>query len=280
MSFEAAAALVRSGTGEARPRLKWLLALAQPLLGALPFSQKQVLEKAVGDRSFFTAAGATGVNALHNMLLYPVIVAVIGAVVFGREVFSEHLNWFIFLGMVLAAVESIWRMREGFQGRPVEEIVYRGALYGVLLAPVVGPVVNRLKPHEAQGSVGQDGFRTAQFDEKIERERRYGEVYRLHQERNGFLIEFEFPRRVPQSAIKEELGVPDEMPNYDYELNLLNGYFVVKGKVTDPSLRRVAAVSPAFPPDFTTNIPLPSRVAGFRHRLRDKTLEVALPKRV
>ena len=30
----------------------------------------------------------------------------------------------------------------------------------------------------------------------------------------------------------------------------------------------------------TTTIPLPSRVAGFRHRFVDKNLEVALPKRL
>ena len=53
--------------------------------------------------------------------------------------------------------------------------------------------------------------------EKLERERRYGEVYHLQEEVNGFLVEVEFPRKTPKSGIKEELGIPDEMPDYDYD---------------------------------------------------------------
>jgi hypothetical protein len=55
-----------------------------------------------------------------------------------------------------------------------------------------------------------------------------------------------------------------------------NGFFVVKGKLLDPNLRKVAAVSPAFPPDFTTHIRLGRTVRGFKHRYQNKTLEVAL----
>jgi ferredoxin len=281
MSFDDAVALLKVGHGNAGSGVKWLTALAQPLLGALPFKTKKALEQAIGDRRFFTAAGATGVNALHNMIVYPLVITAIGALLMGREVFSAQLKWYIFLGIALASLESMWRMREGFRGLPPDRVIYRGAFYGLPIAPVVGPLVGLLKaPKDVRGTVGQDGFRDRRFDEKLERERRYGEVYRLHEDVNGFLVEVEFPRQTPKSGIKEELGIPDEMPDYDYELSLQNGFLVVKGKVTDPALRRAAAVSSAFPPDFTTNIKLPSRVKGFRHRFIDKTLEVALPKRV
>jgi len=148
--------------------------------------------------------------------------------------------------------------------------------------PTVGARVRSLvcgggEPVLATG-VGQDGFRNRQFDEKMERGRRYGSVYRLFEETNGYRLEFEFPRRVPDSATKEKLSVADEMPDYAYTLELKERHLTVKGSVTDANLRRVAAVSPAFPPDFTTRIKLPQRVAGFRHRYRDKILEVALPK--
>jgi ferredoxin len=281
MSFDDAVALLKIGRGKARGGVKWLAALAQPLLGALPFKIKKSLEQAIGDRRFFTAAGATGVNALQNMILYPLIITAIGALVMEREVFSAQLKWYIFLGIALASFESIWRMREGFRGLPPDRVIYRGTFYGLPIAPVVSPLVSRLNaPKELSGTVGQDGFSDQRFDEKLERERRYGEVYRLREENNGFLVEFEFPRKTPQSGVKEELGIPDEMPDYDYDLSLHNGFFVVKGKVTDPALRKAAAVSSAFPPDFTTNIKLPSRVKGFRHRFNDKNLEVALVKRV
>ena len=280
INFEDAAALLKVERGAKGSPLKWLVAFSQPLLGALPFKQKRALERAVADRRFFTAAGSTGLNAIHNMILYPLLLAALGAISKHLEVFSLQLNWYIFLGMMLASIEAIWRMREGFRACPADQIVYRAAVYGLPMGPVMAPLVALVKRPEQQGSVGQDGFSDPRFEDKLERERRYGEVYRLHEESNGYLLELEFPRRVPPSGIKEELGVPDDMPDYDYELMLQDGFFVVKGKVTEANVRKVATVSPAFPPDFTTRIKLPSRVAGFRHRFHDKNLEVALPKKV
>jgi hypothetical protein len=130
------------------------------------------------------------------------------------------------------------------------------------------------------GGVGQDGFYLDLFDDKIERERRYGEVYRLREEKNGYFFELEFPRRVPASAAREKLGVSEEMPDYDYKLELQDRYFTVVGRLRDLKLRRLAAASAGFPPDFTTRIELPERVAGFCHRLHEKTLEVALPRKL
>src|SRR5437870_3003245 len=87
-----------------------------------------------------------------------------------------------------------------------------------------------------------------------------------------------FPRRLPPSSLADELRLPPEMPDYDFELSLQDGTFVVHGRVTDPQVRKLTAVAPAFPPEFTTRVPLRDPVAGFRHRYQDKTLEVILPK--
>jgi hypothetical protein len=209
-----------------------------------------------------------------------IIFVLIGALGFDRSVFTEHLNWPIFLGIAVASIETIWRMREGFQGLPHERVVYRAAMYGLPMGPLAMPVVRLVENRQQQGTVGHDGFTDPRFEERLERERRYGEVYRLVEENNGYLLQHEFPRKVPPSGIKEELGVGDEMPDYDYDVALQNGFLVVKGKVVEPNLRKLAGVSPAFPPDFTQNVKLPGKVAGFRHRFVDKALEVALPKKV
>ena len=280
MSFEDAVALLQTSSTGQRKGVKWLVALAQPLLGALPYKQKKSIEEGIGDRRFFSAAGATSANALHNFILYPIIAVVVGVVFLNRSVFSEQFKWLIFLGVTVAMIETLLRMREGFQGRAADQIEYRAALYGLPLAPLAAPLVKVLRPALPYGTVGQDGFTDPRFDGKLERERRYGEVYRLREEPNGFLLEVEFPRLVPRSAIKEQLGVADEMPDYDYDVQLHDGYVMVKGNVIDREVRKVAAVSPAFPPDFATQIKLPSPVAGFRHRFRGKDLEVALLKRV
>jgi ferredoxin len=280
MPFDQAAALLKSGKGGKATLGKVLVALAQPLLGALPYRHKRAIEQAVGDRRFFTASGATGLNALHNMIIYPIVFVLIGAIGLDRSLFTEHLRYLIFLGMAVAAIETIWRMREGFRGLPQDRIIFRAAAYGVPMGPLASPVVRLVETRQRQGTVGLDGFTDPRFEEKLERERRYGEVYRLLEESNGYLLQLEFPRKVPPSGIKEELGIPDQMPDYDYDIALQNGFVVVKGRVTDPTVRKIAAVSSAFPPDFTKNVKLPGRVAGFRHRFVDRTLEVALPKKL
>jgi ferredoxin len=278
-SFEEAAAMLDDRTGSGSGWVKWLTALTQPLLGALPFSQKKAIEEAVGDRRFFTAAGATGMNVLHNMLIYPLVLAAVGVVSLERDVFTDQLKWIIALGVTVAALEAIMRMREAvLHAAPMDQVVFRGALYAPPLAAVFVPLTRLLKRPQEVGTTPIDGFHGGNFEDKQERERRYGEVYTLREQGKGFLLRLEFPRRIPHSALKDELGIPDEMPDYDYELGLQNGVFIVKGRVGEADVRKLAAVSPAFPPDFTTHIKLPAPVSGFKHRFVDKTLEVVLVK--
>jgi ferredoxin len=253
--------------------------LMLPMLGALPHATKQRLQEAAGDRAVFSAAGATALNVLLNFFLYPVVLAVIGSIVFGREVFSLHLDSFIFYGVALASIETAWRLRDGlFGGLPTDEMTLGPAFYGPLLVPLAFPLTRVGSRTERSGTISFDGFYDGQFDEKRDRQRRYGDVYRLEDVGRGYLLRLEFPQRVPPSSVKEELGIPDEMPDYDYDLALMNGSFVVRGKVADPQMRKVAAGAPSFPPDFTTRIALGAPVRGFKHRYRDKTLEVVLVK--
>ena len=164
-----------------------------------------------------------------------------------------------------------------FGGVPTEDMTLGPAFYGPLLLPLAVPLARTSRTRDS-GTIAFDGFYDGQFDEKRDRQRRYGEVYKLEDVGAGYLLRLEFPQRVPSSSVKEELGIPDEMPDYEYDLALTNGSFVVRGKVGDPQLRKVASGAPSFPPDFTTRITLASPVRGFKHRYRDKTLEVVLVK--
>jgi len=278
-SFEDAAALL-SGPRTGSRAFKWFAAFSQPVLGALPFGQKKRIEEAVGDKRFFTAGGATGLNALHNMVLYPAIMVAFGALVLRRDIFSTQLTSLIVLGFSIAGIETILRMREAvLRAAPLDEVVYRAAPYGLPLAMLFAPLTRMLKTSEEVGTLPVDGFHGGDFEDKQERERRYGEVYTLTEQGNALLLRLEFPRRVPHSAMKDELGVSDDMPDYDYDLSVQEGYFVVAGHVDDPNVRKIAAVSPAFPPDFTARVKLPGPIAGFKHRFVGKTLEVVLVKR-
>src|SRR5207247_1940073 len=79
---------------------------------------------------------------------------------------------------------------------------------------------------------------------------------------DAYILRLEFPRRLPPSSLADELRLPPEMPDYDFELSLQDGTFVVHGRVTDPQVRKLTAGAPAFPPEFTTRLPLRCPVVG------------------
>ena len=188
---------------------------------------------------------------------------------------------YVFYGIALGVAEAAVRLRESFfRGVPFEEAPLRGALYGPLLWPLGRLVVLLAGARGAQSGVGFEGYygKHEHFDEKLERERRYGSIYKLEERDDAYILRLEFPRILPPTSLADELGLPPEMPDYHYDLSLNDGSFVVHGKVVDPQVRKLTAVAPAFPPEFTTRVPLGTPVAGFSHRYRDKMLEVILPK--
>jgi hypothetical protein len=258
-----------------------LLGAGQGVFGALSASAKRDLEAAVGDTRAFNAQLATAANVFLNMVLYPIICVALAAGAGRASVFASSAARWVVLGTTLAAAEGMWRLRENlFRGVPLGDAPLRGALYGPVLAPVAAVIRGLSGLHSAASSTGFDGFYGGQehFDDKLERARRYGEVYRLDERDDAYVFQLEFPRRLPPSSLAVELGLPPEMPDYDFDLTLVDGAFVVHGKVIDPSVRKLTAAAPAFPPAFTTRIALAHRVTGFRHRYTDRTLEVVLPK--
>jgi ferredoxin len=258
-----------------------VLAAGQGVLGALPAAAKRRIEEAVGDRRFFNAELATAGNVFLNLLVYPLVCAGL-AVAAGRAgLFTLDTNKWVTLGVALGFIEAAWRLRESFfRGRPLAETPLRGAFYGPLVLPLGALVTALAGRRGARSGVGFDGFHagTQHFDDKLERARRYGEVFRLEDRDDAYFFQLEFPRQVPPSSLGATLGLPDHMPDYDYDLALENGTFVVHARVVDPQVRCITGAAPAFPSEFTTRVPLSDPVTGFRHRYRDKTLDVVLPK--
>jgi hypothetical protein len=213
-------------------------------------------------------------------VLYPGVAAALGVAAGGRDFFSGQMTSLLFLGVSIGAAEWMVRMRESvFRGVPPDEAPLRGSLYAPA-GNLFSRLLLRLTGSETrQSRVAFDGFYDRRFDDKTERERRYGEVYRIEDLSGGYFLRLEFPTRIPASSLGDELGLPEHMPDYDYEITLQNGHLVVSGKVVDPRVLKLTGVAGAFPPEFTTRVVLGRPVAGFRHRYRDKVLEVALPAR-
>jgi hypothetical protein len=277
--FDAVKARVLIGRTSGGARLLQFLAnAAQPLLGAASDGPKRLVERVVGNRSMFSAARATVRNSMLNLLLYPIGLAAAAVLLGGKDFFSAQMKSFLFYGVMIAACEWMIRMREAvFRGVAVGEAPLRGSLY----APIGNPLAKLMAAAMGRGGeeshVGFDGFYDERFDEKTERERRYGEVYRVDDLTGGYLVHMEFPRRVPPSSLADELGLASEMPDYDYDVRLQAGHLIVRGRVVDPRALKLTAVAGAFPPEFTTRIDLSRAVAGFRQRYRDGVLEIALP---
>jgi len=83
---------------------------------------------------------------------------------------------------------------------------------------------------------------------------------------------------VPDVGIAMREQLPDEMPDYDYDLALQPGQVVVKGKCADEKVRKISSSVGAFPPEFVTVIPLRQKIAGLAHRYENKVLEVLVVK--
>ena len=258
---------------------KALVILAQPLLGALPHDTKKRIEAAV-QSPWFTVAGCTGLNIVHNAVIYPVIGMIVAVILRGPAVlFSQEVNNYILVGLLLAVVEGVYRLKDGIlHVKPAEEMIFPAAVYGVPLGLALQPIFAKHTDVIREIPIPVDGFYSKGFVDKLERERRYGNVYTVEDRGGALFVRLEFPRRLPDIGLPNRQQLSDEMPEYDYDLALKDSQFIIKGRCTDERVRKLSSSIGAFPPEFTTIIPLKERVVGFAHRFENKLLEVLLLK--
>lgn len=271
--------LVERIQGSESPLVRYLIMALQPILGALPPGQRAELSEWVG-RPCFIEPVATASNIILNMILYPVVAVAMGVALHGAGLlFHKDINMFLLVGFVVALGETVYRLRDGvFKATPAEDVRVSAALYGPLLAAVVYPILARRGQLLRRVPVPVEGFYETRFVEKLERERRYGNVYTVEDLGKAYHLRLEFPTVVPQLGIAFAPKLPTTMPDYDYDLVLKEGQLIVKGRVVDSRVRKISSSIGAFPADFTTVIPLQERVFGFVHCFGNKVLDVLLVK--
>ena len=278
-SFEELSNQYRSSGFLSKGLGKALVILAQPVLGALPHDTKKQIEAAV-QSPWFTVAGSTGLNIVHNAVIYPMVCMIAAVILHGPAIlFSQEINNYILVGLFLAVVEGIYRLKDGIlHVKPTEEMVFPAAVYGVPLGLALQPILAKHTGVIREIPIPVDGFYSKGFVEKLERERRYGNVYTVEDRGGALFLQLEFPRWLPDIGLPNRQQLPDEMPEYDYDLALKDSQFIIKGRCTDEKVRKISSSIGAFPPEFTTVIPLKERVVGFAHRFENKLLEVLLLK--
>ena len=279
ISFDEALSKYATGEAELKGAVRWAIIFLQPIIGALPHGTKKRLEVAL-QSPFFTAAGSTAVNILHNTILYPLACIAIAVILNGtRIVFTTEINSYILIGLSLAAVEGILRLKDGIFGlKATEEINFFPSFYGAPLGIVVDQLLAKYAGMVREVPIPVEGFYSNGFVDKRERERRYGNVYTVEDRGGAYLVRMEFPRWMPDIGIANREQLPDEMPDYDYDLTALDGQLIVKGKCADEKVRRISSSVGAFPPEFVTTIPLGEKSAGFVHHYENKVLEVLIAK--
>lgn len=119
-------------------------------------------------------------------------------------------------------------------------------------------------------------------EDPVERDRRYGLVYRVEETPEAYVVSLELPRRVPDSQVRRRMGVGPEMPDYAVSIRTLDDRTIeVHGRITDPQILKLAAGSApsvSFPPQFLRPIRFPRPVRAFQHGIRDKVLTVTVRK--
>jgi hypothetical protein len=265
------------GTLKGLPRLAAIL--LQPVIGSFPHSFKKRLEVAM-QTPLFTAAGSTGLNIVHNAVLYPLVaIALVAGLDKPEVIFSRDTNIWVLVAFVLAAIEGIVRLRDGiFHAKPADEMTFPASIYGGPLSLIAESFFAKRLGLVRELPIPVDGFYSGGFVDKLERERRYGNVYTVEDRGGAYLVRMEFPRWVPAIGVARRDQMPDEMPDYDYDLTLRDGQLVVKGKCLDENVRKISSSVGAFPPEFTTVIPFQQRITGFAHHFENKFLEVLLVK--
>ena len=120
-------------------------------------------------------------------------------------------------------------------------------------------------------------------EDPVERDRRYGLVYRVEETPDAYVVRLELPRRVPDSHVRRKLGIGPEMPDYAVSVRALDERTVeVHGRITDLGILKLAAgVSPtaSFPPQFLRPIRFPRPVGTFRFDTKDKMFTITVQKR-
>jgi len=275
-----------------------LAVLSQPLLGAFSATFKRRLEEMAGNTRIFSAAISTGINSLVNLTLYPLVLFLIGVQWRGISLFSSEGNLMIFLGIVAAIGEGMYRFKdELISSDDGEQPRYGAAFYGWIASLFATPLLALLRPTlvvepnvprtTLPGAVLTDGEIYA--DDVRERYRRYGMVNRITESADYYRVEIEFPRWVPNSAAKKEHQLPDRMPDYAYEIHLSAPYFpneepaaesilTVQTQLDDPRFAPVVGRTSSFPNGFTNILPIPGQPEDFHATYRDKVLTIILSK--
>lgn len=267
------------------------LALAMPLLGALPPLLRKEIEDRVQDELYFSGSQAAAFNMVANLFIYSFAAV---ALVFagGGTIFSLAARVAIFQGLMLASAEAAFRFMGGslwYRGKQQEFIL--GAIYTlpVTIAYSVWRMVQRNQAHLnrspftrlwADGSEVGDKRHMADLELDRDRKRRYGNVYEIQNTPSQIFIRVEMPRSVPEHPEREKLGLGRAMPHYEYEVKQDGNVVTLRARVPDGEVKRLISRVNSFPPSMRKNFFFEEQIKGYEvsYDAETYTLSIAIQK--
>jgi HSP20 family molecular chaperone IbpA len=115
---------------------------------------------------------------------------------------------------------------------------------------------------------------------ELERRKRYGYVSKMEEDDQAYRLTFYMPTVVPPSPLVEELGLPREMPDYEFDLSLDREArkLLLKAKLTDPEIRKITGIVNSFPDRFFREILFERPVERLEWTYENKVLRVTVTK--
>ena len=162
--------------------------------------------------------------------------------------------------------------------KPASELIYRAAIWGIPLAPLGALLVRGSHFSRVNRTVGFDGYTTDFYDEKIERDRRYGTVYTIEEHSQRLSGQAGDAAAHPGVLAQAPVEPARRDAGLRLQHRLGDAVLTISASVRGEALRRLSYISSSFPADFTTRIDFEQPVAGFKHRLRNKVIEIIVLK--
>lgn len=117
-------------------------------------------------------------------------------------------------------------------------------------------------------------------DSKWEIMKRYGMAATFTEKKDRYFIKVEFPATTPIHITKFKMGLPDTMPDYNWNADLNSDHteLTVNGTMTDPHIKKLCGKINSFPDRFRRSFRFEQKVEIVRKAYRNKILSIELKK--
>jgi len=120
-----------------------------------------------------------------------------------------------------------------------------------------------------------------QPEDQWERMKRYGMASTFSDDGDHYTLRFDMPSKVPNHELKFKWGLPEEMPDYAYAVEIEEGKRVrVKAKLEDEKIKKLTGWLNSFPSMFLKEMDVDQRLKGHKEKYDPETrvLTVTLEK--